>query len=129
MAQLRAPLLTLTGPQHAGKTRFALELARRGPERAIFVPLTGANDAAVVANVASALHTAADSRAALVAALRDRAEHEPLLVVLDDCDGCRDGVIDVVMAVAGIDGIRTVVTGERPLALRGEHAFAVDTSG
>ncbi|HTX58718.1 MAG TPA: ATP-binding protein, partial [Verrucomicrobiae bacterium] len=123
LVSLHGPLLTIVGPSGSGKSRLALELARRAHERGIFVDLSQARESSVIAHVARALHVDALSPSQLVAALRDRVEHEPLLIVLDACDACGEGVAEFIKAVHGIEALRTIVTARGALGLRGEQIY------
>ncbi|HTA38603.1 MAG TPA: diguanylate cyclase [Candidatus Acidoferrales bacterium] len=118
-------VLTILGAPGAGKSALALEYARRVPERAVIVDLEHAGASGVVARVARALEIVAYSGGQLATALRDRTQHEPLLIVLDGCDDALDGAIGFVEAVHGIRGLRTIVTCRTPLRLPGERVFHI----
>ncbi len=117
-------LVTLVGPGGSGKTRLALEAARRKAAAglpATLVELAGVADPDLVAGeLASALGvtlTAGDAVPALVPALQGR----PLLLVLDNCEHVVDAAADVVAAlIARCPELRVLATSRQPLGLPGE---------
>jgi len=125
LAAIAEPLVTIAGPSGAGKSALALEVARRAPERAVFVSLAGAGSTGVLERVARALGIVAHSSSQFVAALRDRTLHEALLIVLDGCDDAVEGATAFIETVHGIEGVRTLVTSRAPLRLRGERVHSI----
>jgi predicted ATPase len=126
-------LLTLTGPGGIGKTRLALEIARRSAENtdagAVFVGLATVNDPALVPPaIAQALGVSEAStnvEAALEAGLRDR----PPLLVLDNFEQVVDAGPFLSRLLAAAPGLRLVVTSRAVLHLSGEHEFPVPPLG
>lgn len=126
-----AALLTLTGPGGIGKTRLALELARRsaGPRFADgvwFVELAALGDAAdlvpAVAQVLGLTGRASASATSLADALAMRA----LLLVLDNCEHLREPVAALATALlAAAPGLRLIATTQQPLHVEGECLFAI----
>ncbi len=124
-------LLTLTGPAGVGKTRLALEVARRLEARGgfadgiVFVPLADALDsAAVVPSVARALGLSPPARTAFVrvsahlAALR-------MLLVLDNVDHVRDAGPELVELVRACPGVTLLLTSRVVLRVTDERVVPV----
>jgi predicted ATPase/DNA-binding XRE family transcriptional regulator len=133
-AALRATrLLTLTGPGGVGKTRLALEVARRttGPwgDRRLFVNLEhieAGDDAELVAHAVSrglGIRESAglDPVAAIVAETGDAA----LLLVLDNAEQVRSAAPLVSALLDACPGLSVLATSRRPLHLRGERRYPV----
>jgi predicted ATPase/DNA-binding SARP family transcriptional activator len=131
----RTSLLTLVGPGGCGKTRLALELARRAlpahPDGVRFVdlaPLEPADDvaAAVLAELdlrEQGEGTAAD---ALAAQLRGRR----MLLVLDNCERVAEPCAELVgRLLAMCVSLRVLVTTRQPLGLPGEVVWRVPGLG
>ncbi|MGQ0464293.1 MAG: ATP-binding protein, partial [Sporichthyaceae bacterium] len=114
-------LLTLWGPGGAGKTRLALELARRCSDDFVdgvwFVPLAPVEDPDQVARAAmSAIGMlgadAGDALSTLVGNLKQR----QLLLVLDNCEHLLDGAARVAHAVlVGCPHVAILATSREPL--------------
>ncbi len=117
-------LVTLVGPGGSGKSRLALEAARRRPADAppaALVELAGVEDpelvAAEVATVLGVSLTAGDPVGAVATAVQGR----PLLLVLDNCE-------HVVEAAAGLcetvlsrcADLQVLATSREPLGVPGE---------
>ncbi|HUQ63366.1 MAG TPA: tetratricopeptide repeat protein [Acidimicrobiales bacterium] len=123
----RCRLVTLTGPPGIGKTRVALEVARRihesNPSRAALVELAAISDPGLVAQtVAFGLgfesQPGRDPIDALVADLGPLT----ILVVLDNCEPLLDAcavLVDRVLADCG--GVSVLATSQLPLGLDGEQ--------
>ena len=126
-------LVTLTGVGGCGKTRLAIEVARRladgFADGARFVDLAatddeGVEDAVVDAlGLASSLGTAA-AGPRLVAYLAER----ELLLVLDNCEHVLDHAAELVEAVLGQPGAtRVLATSREPLGVLGEQVVLVSS--
>ena len=132
----KARLLTLSGVGGMGKTRLALELARRqlgrfadGVFLVALAPLTSSDD--MVPAIASAIgvtinagdpHYGGDARNALLTALRDK----HLLLVLDNMEHLLAGGVDVVAdLLAAAPSVALLVTSRERLNLHGEHHYVV----
>ncbi|MGY1809441.1 BTAD domain-containing putative transcriptional regulator [Blastococcus sp. SYSU D00669] len=116
-------LVTLVGPGGSGKTRLALETARRraADVPASFVELAGVDDPALVApQIATVLGvslTGGDAVAALVPAL----QAGPSLLVLDNCEHVVDAAAEVAAALLPrCPDLRVLATSRQPLGVLGE---------
>ncbi|QXG76174.1 winged helix-turn-helix domain-containing protein [Modestobacter sp. L9-4] len=117
-------LTTVVGPGGAGKTRLALEAARRRPADAppaVLVELAEVEDAdlvpAQVATVLGVSLTSGDPVGAIRTALRDRS----LLLVLDNCEHVVAAAAELCAALLPhCPGLRVLATSREPLALPGE---------
>ena len=122
-------LVSLTGIGGSGKTRLAIEVARRAKDRGsnvVFVDLAPLSDAALVADaLARALGLAEASEeppeARVVGALSDL----EILLVLDNLEhllACRS-FLGRLLAEAG--GVRLIATSRVPLRIEGECEYPV----
>jgi predicted ATPase/DNA-binding SARP family transcriptional activator len=113
-------LVTLTGPAGVGKTRLAVEAARRSsvPGGAWLARLeTAAGTATVWRSIGEALAVDAPTRAAVTERLR-AAE---LLLVLDNCEHVVDAVADTLTTLLpSAPGVRVLATSQLPLRAAGE---------
>lgn len=122
-------LLTLTGPGGIGKTRLAVEAARRMadryPDGVVFVPLDGLEGADVVpAAIAEALgvhEVAGDALAGLTAYLRRRR----VLMVLDNFEHVIGAAMVVPTLLEAAPGLTTLITSRELLHLSGERELQV----
>ena len=121
-------LLVLTGAGGSGKTRLALEAARRAQASyangAVLVELVPLRDPRlVVPTIAQALSVADAQQPleALTGALRSR----ELLLVLDNAEHVRDAMPALVELLARAPRLTVLVTSRTVLHLSGEHVFPV----
>ena len=117
-------LVTLTGPGGIGKTRLALELARREAGRfadgPCFVPLGAIDDAdRVLPEIARALEIPEDDDVAGFLAGRE------LLLVADNLEQVVDAAPDLSGLLAASPGTKLVITSRAPLHVAGEHELPV----
>jgi len=126
----KARLVTLTGPGGTGKTRLALEVARRAagdfPDGAHFVALSAVAEPELVASaVASALEvTVAPGRTALESIQQKLADREALLV-LDNLEHVVGAAPEVAELLMSCRGLRMLVTSRVALRLSAEQELPV----
>jgi predicted ATPase/DNA-binding SARP family transcriptional activator len=119
-------VLTVVGPGGVGKTRFAIELARRNADRYPEVAWAGVeslNDPSLVL-VEVARRLGVDDRGgetldALSGALADR----QLLLVLDNLEHVLDSAADLHVLLAHAPGLRLLLTSREPLRLSAEQRY------
>ena len=123
-----ARLVTLTGPGGAGKTRMAVEAARREKGDVCFVELSTSGDVTQAVLVALGLRepglltggAAPDPGRRLVDGLVGRS----LLLVLDNCEHVVVEAAQLVRRLlAGCPDLRVLATSREALALTGETVF------
>ncbi|QTE30914.1 BTAD domain-containing putative transcriptional regulator [Pengzhenrongella sicca] len=116
-------LVTVTGPGGVGKTRVALEVARRSTTATVLLLAPVTDPAAVPHALAAALNlrvARGDVLAACVAVLGDQAR----LLVVDNCEHLLDAARGVISAVlAGCPEVTVLVTSRERLGLAAEYAF------
>jgi predicted ATPase/DNA-binding SARP family transcriptional activator len=129
----RTRLLTLSGPGGAGKTRLAIEVARRlanadaVPDGVWLVDLSGVRDgrlipAAAAASLGLVLTGARPTTAAVVQQLADRR----MVVLLDNCEHLLAACAEFVMALLErCAGVAVLATSREPLRLPGEVVWRV----
>jgi|GEM_PF-1324467 len=126
-ARSRSRLVTVLGPGGVGKTRLAIEAARRADahdRRQVFLDLVPLRDAAgaiaALADLVGALRPDLD---AVVAALGG----SPTLLVLDNAEHVRDVVAGLATELlARCDGLTVLVTSRDPLRVPGERRVLVE---
>jgi predicted ATPase/DNA-binding SARP family transcriptional activator len=111
-------LLTLTGAGGIGKTRLALELARRLGERSRLVELAAIADAdRVLPTIGTAIGAEEGSESAVAAALGD----DPVVLFLDNFEQVLAGAPAVAGLLSAVASLTAVVTSRAPLRIAGEH--------
>ena len=127
----QARLLTLTGAGGSGKTRLALEAARRlrtsYPDGVWFVDLATVGESLLVPDaVAEALGLDSDGAADRAAAAVGHLRRRSLLIVLDNCEHLLAACARLVAAVlAGCPGVVVLATSREPLHAHGEYTLRV----
>jgi predicted ATPase/DNA-binding SARP family transcriptional activator len=125
-------LVTVTGLGGTGKTRLALEVARRQVDAwsagVWLVDLTElADDELVVGAVAAVLGVPDGQDERLRDALIAHAQERELLLVLDNCEHVAAACAEVVHALLrGCANVRVLATSRVPLDVRGELDYALD---
>ncbi|WP_322937540.1 ATP-binding protein [Nocardioides bizhenqiangii] len=123
-------LLTLTGPGGAGKTRLAIELARRSAADfsggTSFVRLAAVRDPALVpVEVAGSLGLQDSRGTALLDHLSANLSGRELLLVLDNMEQVLEAGGFVADLLAATDAVRIVVTSRAPLHVAWEQELPV----
>src|SRR3954470_21423573 len=124
-------LLTLTGAGGSGKTRLAVEAARRlrssYRDGVWFVDLTTVGESLLVVDaVAEALKLDSGEAPDRVQALVNQLRHRSLLMVLDNCEHLLAACAGLVTAVlTGCPGVVVLATSREPLHADGEYTLRV----
>jgi non-specific serine/threonine protein kinase len=126
-----ARLVTLTGPGGCGKTRLALELARRVrsrfPDGAYLVELAAITDPDhVPAAFATTLDVPDRPKATTTDVLAEHLAPATMLLIVDNCERVIDGVSNLVSRLLAAAGaLRIIATSREALKIPGEHAWPV----
>lgn len=130
----RTRLVTLVGPGGAGKTRVAVEIARRGAadREAAFVALdTVTGDDAVVSAVGTALGVRRDGPGAaagtdVLTATASLVAERTMLVVFDNCEHVIAQAARIAETLlTACPNLRVLATSREALGVRGEHLVPV----
>jgi predicted ATPase/DNA-binding winged helix-turn-helix (wHTH) protein len=124
-------LVTLIGPGGIGKTRLALEVARRllpqCPDGVWLVDLSALSDGSLVLTaVASVLGIAATERGTMLDRIATALRSRGLLLILDNCEHLLSpsaSVAETVTRAGG--GMRVLATSREPLKVEGEWLYHV----
>jgi len=122
-------LLTLTGTGGIGKTRLAIELARRqekSDDRVWFFDLTAIKDVRQsTTSVATALGIAIDAYGTFTT-IRELLSNESGVLVLDNCDNVAATLGPFVLNLLSVcPSLRVLATSREPLGVEGERVFRV----
>jgi predicted ATPase len=127
-------LVTLIGPGGIGKTRLAIEVARRmldapgptAPDRASFIDLAAVRDAAGWPEaVTTALGIRPEGNRPVLDLLIDRLQGQRLLLVLDNVEQLVAAAPDLAALLAACPTVTALVTSRIALRLSGEHEVAL----
>ncbi|MEV1129303.1 LuxR C-terminal-related transcriptional regulator [Agromyces sp. NPDC049794] len=123
-------LLTLTGPGGIGKTRLAIEVARRSVRRfaggTFFVELAGLREPGLLLpTIARAVGVGEFDGESTIAAIADRLGESGSLLILDNFEQIVSAGPDVGRLLAASPTLRVLVTSRIPTHLAGEKEFRV----
>ena len=124
-------LITVTGPGGVGKTRLAIEAARRADELFAdgvhYVGLSSIPEhGLVVPTILTALELPADPAASVTDVLVDHLRDVELLLVLDNFEHVVDAAPQIGELLESCPRVRTLVSSRTVLRLRGEQEFSVE---
>ncbi|MEZ4522283.1 MAG: tetratricopeptide repeat protein [Thermomicrobiales bacterium] len=125
-------LLTLTGPGGVGKSRLALELARRQRDlqasQVALVSLAPVSDPSlVIATIAQTLGVPESPDTPAIALLGEHLRNERWLLVLDNLEHLLAAAADIASLLADCRDLQIVATSRAPLKIRAEHEYPVRT--
>ncbi|HZT43207.1 MAG TPA: tetratricopeptide repeat protein [Chthonomonadaceae bacterium] len=126
----RKRLITLIGLGGSGKTRLAIEAARRFagefPGRIAFIPLVDVTDAAAIPEaVATGLGLERPENGAVLDLVIETLRGEPALLVLDNLEHLLEAAPFLRHLLASVPPLRLLVTSRRKLRLEGEQEIPV----
>ena len=125
-------LVTLAGPGGVGKTRLAIEVARRMAgvfaHDICFVELTGVTDEKSVDDtVAAALHLPTNAGRSSTGAILDYLREKNMLLVLDNCEHLAKACARLVQMLSHeAEGLTVLATSRIPLHLDEEHVVRLE---
>ncbi|HXF83456.1 MAG TPA: tetratricopeptide repeat protein [bacterium] len=126
-----APLVTLTGPGGAGKTRLALqvgaEVVERFPDGVWLVALEALSDPALVpAAIAAVVGVREETHRPLLQTLVDVHRPKELLLIVDNCEHLLQGAAQVIGAMLhACPRLRVLATSQERLGIPGEVTYPI----
>jgi predicted ATPase/class 3 adenylate cyclase len=130
----RTRLLTVSGPGGQGKTRFALELARRAREERFSDYPAGVfgcflaslrDPALVLPSIAQTLSVKERPGVSVLDALAAQLEGTRTLVLIDNLEHLLDAASELSQLLRRADGLTLLVTSRELLRIEGETAYAL----
>ncbi|HEY8445725.1 MAG TPA: LuxR C-terminal-related transcriptional regulator [Thermomicrobiales bacterium] len=123
-------LVTLTGPGGIGKTRLALEAARRVADDFVdgvaFVPLAAIRDPAlVIPTIAQTFNLAESSDRSLLQSVVGALHDRQILLLLDNLEQIIEAGPDIATLLTQCPGLTVLATSRQVLRLSGEYEFPV----
>lgn len=123
-----ARLVTVTGPGGVGKSRVALEVARRLrpllPDAVAFLPLEAvATSELVMTAIAARLGVVVEGQATPAEVVRAFLRDRRMLLLLDNFEHVVGAAPAVAEVLDSCPGLQALVTSRRPLRLRGEREY------
>jgi predicted ATPase/DNA-binding SARP family transcriptional activator len=125
-------LVTLTGPGGVGKTRLAIEVARRMAgifaQDICFVELAGiADESSVDDAVAAALHLPTNTGRSSTDSIVDYLRDKTMLLVLDNCEHVVEACARLIQTLChAASGLTVLATSRIPLHLEAEHVVRLE---
>jgi predicted ATPase/DNA-binding CsgD family transcriptional regulator len=121
-----SPLVTVVGPAGCGKTRLALEAARRWPGAARMADFSSAAERDVAALIATGLGIGYEARD-LPAAARVALAGGEVLLVADNCEHVVAAAGELLAALArDVPGLRVLATSREPFGTGVEQVFVLE---
>lgn len=120
------PLVTLTGPGGAGKTRLAREIGKRvmasHPDGVWFVDLSSISDGRHIPyTIAETLGVTEQPDLPITDGVNRYLHHRSLLVILDNCEHVLESTADLVRSLLAANPLLTILATSRERLWSGHH--------